>query len=284
MRIRNVKIEVDDFRLDGVLYEPAGSGRFPALIFAHGFASCRREFGDTPERLAQAGFVTLAFDFRGHGSSSGLSSLVTAESHLADIQAAYKYLLEAPTIDPNAVGVCAHSMGSAAALALARVDRSVGSLVLLAPPSRPRYALSDRMYLAYATAFSLTRPVRHVFGRQVFLPYPYREEDLCVDAACQERAAKERLLMDWVSIDNFPYLAHGVDNVSAARRVTIPTAVLVGEQDKVIGTAQSREVYNALAGPKGWRSFPETGHSLLLDQQREGVCGAIHDWFIKTLK
>lgn len=52
------------------LHQPAGPGRAPAVVVAHGFAGSQQMMQQFATTLAQAGFVAVTFDFPGHGHNT----------------------------------------------------------------------------------------------------------------------------------------------------------------------------------------------------------------------
>ena len=64
-------------RISAVLYTPegAGPGGLPGIVLCHGFTGIKELIlPDYARRFAAAGYVALAFDYRGFGESEGVSS------------------------------------------------------------------------------------------------------------------------------------------------------------------------------------------------------------------
>src|ERR1700747_895316 len=75
---RNVRIPVVDgprdnqhVVLDATFFTPAGQGRVPAILLAHGFGQTKEAVAPEAEQLAQAGFAVLTWSARGMGNSTG---------------------------------------------------------------------------------------------------------------------------------------------------------------------------------------------------------------------
>jgi len=102
----------DEVNLVADLYNPQGSTGgiaqwWPGLVVCHGFGSNRERHADFGKRAAEAGFVTLIMDLRGHGESEG-----EVDANLFnDVAAAYLYLQGRPEVNPMSVGVRGSSMG-----------------------------------------------------------------------------------------------------------------------------------------------------------------------------
>src|SRR3989338_4375191 len=62
---KKVEFKVGDDILRGSLFTPVGQGPFPGVVFFHGRGSSRGRYLEISKRLAEKGFMALAFDFRG---------------------------------------------------------------------------------------------------------------------------------------------------------------------------------------------------------------------------
>ena len=70
--MERVELEADGLTLVGDLRVPSPGGRAPGLVFTGPFTGVRDQVtGLYAERLAAAGYVTLAFDHRNFGQSGG---------------------------------------------------------------------------------------------------------------------------------------------------------------------------------------------------------------------
>jgi pimeloyl-ACP methyl ester carboxylesterase len=111
-----------------------GSGR--AILYVHGFGSHRG--GEKARALAgecaRRGWTFAAFDFRGHGTSTGSPRDLTASRLIEDLAAIHAFLADRG--HPR-IGLVGSSMGGfAAAWFAARHPEAVTGCVLLAPAFR----------------------------------------------------------------------------------------------------------------------------------------------------
>jgi hypothetical protein len=91
------------------VFEPKTGGlNKKAIILGHGVMSNKEMLKDFAIELANAGFVAIPFDFRGHGQSSG-----TLEWQLLtnDIEAIISYINSRSDIDSSNLGYLGYSMG-----------------------------------------------------------------------------------------------------------------------------------------------------------------------------
>jgi dienelactone hydrolase len=90
---------------------PQGSGRRPALTFAHGAGTATRSFNSGLALYAnQLGLVTLSCDKRGVGQSGGrypgeFPSVGAVDQYARDVAAQARYLAAQPEVDAGRVGV-----------------------------------------------------------------------------------------------------------------------------------------------------------------------------------
>jgi pimeloyl-ACP methyl ester carboxylesterase len=80
----------DGFELVGFLHTPENPVTEPiAVLLAHEYYSSYQSWETFAERLVEAGFTTLSFDFRGHGDSPGTKDFSAVGM---DVKAAIRYL------------------------------------------------------------------------------------------------------------------------------------------------------------------------------------------------
>lgn len=132
----NVKIRVNDsLALNAYLARPKGIGQHPAMLMVHDIWGLTDTIAQRAEKLAEQGYVVLAVDvFRGDTTSylpTGvwLSSSIRPEQVLADLQAAYNYLLTLPDVNPNRIGIIGFGYGGEQAVRFANFNAGVRAVV-----------------------------------------------------------------------------------------------------------------------------------------------------------
>lgn len=138
-----VKIPSLGFSLAGTLSKPAdpGSGHLPAIVLIGGSGPADRDelvfgipiFGQLAGAIADAGFITLRYDKRGVGQSSGRLESASFREYADDARAAVKVLAERKDVDPKRIVAIGRSQGGLVALMAAK-DKRVAGIVLLATP------------------------------------------------------------------------------------------------------------------------------------------------------
>ena len=119
--------------LAGIIERPEGDSHLTA-VFAHCF-TCTKDLKaivKISRSLAAAGVTVLRFDFAGLGGSQGDFSESNFQTNIQDLDAAVHWMSE----NDNPVGLLiGHSLGGAAAMAIAMHLETVKGVVTLASPS-----------------------------------------------------------------------------------------------------------------------------------------------------
>lgn len=122
----------DGLTLAGTLYLPGRTA--PAVLLLHMQTRSREDWQALGTRLADAGLVALAIDFRGHGASDHAPAADRAKEHAGfqlDIKAARAFLASRPDVSAGRVGLAGASIGANLAVLAAAGDPSVRTLALL---------------------------------------------------------------------------------------------------------------------------------------------------------
>lgn len=127
--------------LAGTLTMPFGAGRHPLIVMVSGSAPDDRDAthhgGHKPfvviaDYLTRRGFAVFRFDDRSVGGSRG--SPGTAEEIAEDIEFIVGELTRRADVQTDLVGIIGHSEGSNVAAMVAKADRRIAFVVLLAAP------------------------------------------------------------------------------------------------------------------------------------------------------
>ncbi|MGW4425025.1 CocE/NonD family hydrolase [Streptosporangium sp. NPDC004631] len=139
----------DDQRvtLDASFFPPAGGGRAPAVLLAHGFGGSKESVRDAAARLAGEGYAVLTWSARGFGRSTGQIALNSPDYEVKDVRGLVDWLARRPEVrldaggDPR-VGVTGGSYGGAIALMAAAYDDRIDAIV----PQITWYDLADALF------------------------------------------------------------------------------------------------------------------------------------------
>jgi len=132
----------DGFDLIGYLHTPENPVAEPiAVLLAHEYYSSHISWEAFAERLIEAGFSTLTFDFRGHGDSPGTKDFSSVGM---DVKAAIRYLNQQGFEQIVCMGA---SMGGTGCMAAAAEMELIGLANLSGPQDLGAGRLVTRQYL-----------------------------------------------------------------------------------------------------------------------------------------
>jgi ABC-2 type transport system ATP-binding protein len=269
--IRNLFIPVVDgpdnnqhVRLDATFFTPAGTGRAPAILLAHGFGQTKNAVAPEAEQFARAGFAVLTWTARGMGNSTGQIALDSPDYEVKDVEQLVTWLSRQPRVlldgpgDPR-VGIAGASYGGAIALLAAAYDHRIDAIV-------PQITWNNLATALFPNAAGGS-PLDGVFKRQWagllftegsagfgaggiaglaglaghaaqavtcgrFLP------QIC--AIYQQVAATGRATPQAIS------LLEASSPSSVASRIDVPTLLIQGENDSLFGLDQANANYQAI--------------------------------------
>ncbi|GGS68601.1 alpha/beta fold hydrolase [Nonomuraea spiralis] len=135
-RITVVDGPSDDQRveLDATFFPPAGGGKAPAVLVAHGFGGSKQSVRQQAARLAQDGYAVLTWSARGFGRSTGEIALNSPDYEVKDVKQLVDWLAGRPEVQLDAtgdprVGITGGSYGGAIALMTAAYDQRIDAIV-----------------------------------------------------------------------------------------------------------------------------------------------------------
>lgn len=156
----DVSFQTDDSEITGTLVVPEGKGPFPAVIVIGGSGPFDRNgdmdavvveaskqagqpvmmvsstYRDIAEGLSRAGMVTLRYDKRGVGNSTGVGGDFPQPS-LRDLEAAVTFLKDNPKVDAESIALVGHSLGGLWALMKAAEGLDIAAVCVMATPAKP---------------------------------------------------------------------------------------------------------------------------------------------------
>ncbi|MFC6618927.1 alpha/beta hydrolase family protein [Deinococcus radiophilus] len=136
-----VSYQSDGLTIYGLLTIPTGEppeGGWPAIVFNHGYippAEYRttERYARYQDAFAEAGFVTLKSDYRGHGNSQGAAGGgYTDPGYTVDVLNAAASLRRDERVNGARMGLWGHSMGGQLSLRAMLVDRELRAASLWA--------------------------------------------------------------------------------------------------------------------------------------------------------
>lgn len=126
--LRRVKLRMrDGVRLSANLYIPKGNGPFPALVMIHSWALNRWQCHLYAPMFASDGYLVLAYDCRGWGTSGGRVQCADPDHEIADLLEAIDWLTEKSglPVKKDAIGVTGISYGGGHSFLVGKLDERI---------------------------------------------------------------------------------------------------------------------------------------------------------------
>lgn len=125
----------DGTTLRGWHYLPAGSGRYPTIVMAHGFSAVKEMYLDKyAEAFMQAGFASIVYDNRNLGASDGEPRQeLDPWLQVRDYSDAITFARSLEQTDVERIGVWGSSYSGGHVLVVAAIDRRVRCVVSQVP-------------------------------------------------------------------------------------------------------------------------------------------------------
>ena len=297
--LEQVEIHTDGLRLAGHLRIPAAaSAPLPAIVLTGPFTGVKEQVaGLYAQRLADRGFITLAFDHRNFGGSDGARRQhEDAAGKLADLVAATSFLAMHDAVDADRIGCVGICMGGGYALKHSAFDRRIKALALVAAafndPKDMRDGMGDENYRSvmlsfaqvaqreYATgAIDYIKAVSDVDGEDAAMPgaEPFAYYGTSRSASPGWKNQMTRLsVRELLTFD----AAIGADFIAPT-----PTLIVHGRTDAFCSPAGAAKTFERVQGTKELMWMDTTNHIDLYDQP--GYVGPavdrIVDWMVEYL-
>ena len=130
---REVEFYSEGFKLCGDVYVPddlAPGEKRAAVLLCHGYTGVKDLYlPDNARVLNSAGYVAMAFDYKGWGDSEGTRSRLAPYSRVIDVQAAMTFLGLQPEVDAQRIGIYGTSYGGATVSWVGAVDQRAKCIV-----------------------------------------------------------------------------------------------------------------------------------------------------------
>ena len=254
--------ERDGLTLAAMLYTPPNfdaAVRYKAIVVAGSLTSVKEQMAATyGQKLAEKGFVALAFDYSHYGESEGQPrQLESPEEKLADLKAAVGYLASLPFVQAvGMVGVCT-SAGNAAYLAAE--DPRVKAIATVAA-FLPEPSLNQRVFgapeVARRRAAGAAAKLRfEATGEQLMLPTYSTVDPTAVNynpkGSYDYYFNKQRGgVPEWQNA--FAVMSFGpfLDFNPIAKAPSIKMPTMVVHSDGSAFPDQAKKFHSQLAGPK----------------------------------
>jgi dipeptidyl aminopeptidase/acylaminoacyl peptidase len=111
--------------------EPVEPVKYPVVIFLHGFAEHKHHdlTADLANAFVHYGFLTLRFDFHGHGESEGEFEEHTIEQQVDDVKCAIDFISDFKFADADRIAVVGTDIGGNIALLATAKDKRIRTVI-----------------------------------------------------------------------------------------------------------------------------------------------------------
>ena len=266
MKTEEVWINCGDVKIYGMLYLPDNVPA-PALLVCHGMNAQGFHLLEIYTQLARTacenGFVSLVFDFRGVGKSSGEFDYGFGEQN--DVRCAIHYLASRPEVIPNRIFVVGHSLGGAVSLYAVQNEEKVKGLVLLSTPKNHNYNVKKfiactrgKLGLYLFLLFSLVDKILDVSKLFKLEVYGIR---------LRPRRVKETLMK--------------LNECEIVSKLRIPLLIVVGSYDEIVDVEEAQEIYRSANEPKNLLIIEGADH-VYKGKEKELITKTL-DWIKKWI-
>ena len=136
VNIHRINYELDGLNIVANVYTPAGydtAKTYPALVVAHPNGGCKEQVaGLYSQRMAELGYICLAFDAAYQGGSEGEPRNVDKPANrIEDIHRAADILAQYPGVDPGRIGILGICGGGGYTLKAAQTDKRFKAVATL---------------------------------------------------------------------------------------------------------------------------------------------------------
>jgi uncharacterized protein len=276
-----VTFQSDGLDIAGHLRVPTGDGGpHPGIVFTGPLSGVKEQVvGTYADRLAEAGYVTLAFDHRHFGESGGEPRQhEDPAGKLADLRDALSWLAARPEVDGERVGVCGVCLGGGYALRFAAFDPRVRAVACVAggynDPVAMRAGMGPDAYRSLLSHFAAVARRQFETGEIEYLaavsgdggdavmggdePFQYYGTERSASPGWVNRltalSVRELITTD---------LARGADFIGPT-----PLLVVHGRTDAYCSPEGAQSVFDRAGGPKDIVWLDTTNHIDLYDVDR----------------
>ncbi|MEU6478871.1 CocE/NonD family hydrolase [Streptomyces sp. NPDC047017] len=263
----------DGARIDTSYFTPAGSGRHPAVLLAHGFGGSKDDVRQQAEDLARHGYAVLTWSARGFGRSTGKVGLNDPAHEVADVSRLIDWLARQPQVeldgpgDPR-VGVTGASYGGAVSLLAAGYDHRVDAIA----PGLTYWNLADALF------------PNGVF-KKLWAGVFFGTGGGCVKFEPELCRMYQRVAESGKPDDQARRLLEARSPSAVAARIKVPTLLLQGQTDSLFPLGQADAAQQAIKANGApvdvdWIAGGHDGGDL----ENGRVQARVENWFDRYLK
>ncbi|HEX6370854.1 MAG TPA: alpha/beta hydrolase [Longimicrobium sp.] len=264
---QNVRFDNEGIEMAGHLYLPDGfdqTRKYPAIVVVHPGGGVKEQTaGLYARKLAEQGFITLAFDASHQGESGGMPRLLDDPmNRVGDIYSAVDFLTTLPYIAADRIGALGICAGSGATVKAAMTERRIVALATVSAvdvgeATRRGWdgTASEAQQIATLEAVARQRTAEASGAAPIYVPYVPEVGDTTAPRDLQEAAeyyltprgqhatAPNSMLLTSVSYQVSFYGFEGAETL-----LTQPVLIIAGSEAGSLW--HSQDLHKRAAGPK----------------------------------
>lgn len=228
--------------------------KYPAVIILHSFAMHKNHelVATLANTIAPYGYVTLRFDFHGHGESEGEFLHHNLKQQVEDVGAAIDYLQSLDFVDPERIALIGHGMGADLAILTAAKDDRIKTLITIAARADLSEHISSHFTEEQISNLDRLGHVdHHQFGK--------------------------------IGKGFFNHLK-SIDIIKELKEVHVPALFIHGTHDFRVQYNNVKSLYFAANEPKKFQLLDGADHDIRQPQQREEMIELMLNWLNRWLK
>lgn len=241
------------------------------IIYLHGIQSHGGWYVEAADELARRGYTVYLPDRRGSGLNTGPRGFFGSREQLLEDLRGFIALSERehPGMPLFLIGNC---WGAKPAVAFALEEQhALAGMLLLCPGiiTRPDLSLKDKLRVARNRVIAPHRRVRVPLTNEMYTENPPYLDFIRNDPLAMREASAQFL------IDAFLW------DRSLPRRhdLRVPLLVMQAGRDPIVDIPATRRWFDCLESPdKQYREYPESGHTLDFEDDRQQVWDSIVAW------
>ncbi len=264
----------------GTLFIPKAQVPLPALIISHGALDFKENYYELCEHLAARGIASLAIDMHGHGSSGGSRLFVNMDDWVMDIRCAIDFLEKTPEISKGSIGVFGLSSGGTAVLEAALVDPRIRCIIALDATVRNTLNRAESLGMRILGVLGLIKRIITKDDLRISMVGPFQKVEAASDPEVNRRWKENPKVLEMWSAFPIPGASPSlmVDTIKRVHRITCPTLVIHGEDDKVDPVMSAHMLFHALTCIKSLHIVPGNGHLGHMDRNKSIVMELTSSW------
>jgi uncharacterized protein len=307
MTKEKIHFQSEGMKVIGNLFKPTGNSKEkereeekaqqPAVLVAGAMTGVKEQVaGQYAERIAKAGYITLALDHRHFGESDGMPRQhEDPAKKMEDFKNAISFLSSLNDVDKERIGACGISMGGGYMLQLAAFDRRIKAVAIVASGLNLGDTLLEMLgkdgFNNFLREFNASKQKRYDTGEVQYIPAVAtgnKPAAMIGDEPFEYYGTSRAWSPWWVN----RYTAESIENLMSYNAVPYahhvsPTPLLIihGKNDKYCLPKFVQQVYEEASEPKEILWLDTTNHIDLYDNEKyvSPAITKIVEWFNKYM-